>query len=237
MEFAGISSGAQAPARAERRRRAGDRRCGRRRAARRARSRRHASPCTPNGTLPPVIGRRGRAAIRGAEHRRQRGEVQRRAAPPSTSHRAYGECAASQIRVVDRGLGIDADDLPHIFKPFYRGRRAVDAQVRGTGVGLSVVRHVVDAHRRHDCTSTAAPAKGRRSSSSCPADVALGFRRARLTSSASPRVLLVEDEAGLRLTLSDRLVSEGYAVETASDGEVGLARGDRAAATTSSSST
>jgi signal transduction histidine kinase len=52
-----------------------------------------------------------------------------------------------QIRVADRGLGIDAADLPHIFKPFYRGWRAVDAQVRGAGVGLSVVRHVVDAHR------------------------------------------------------------------------------------------
>jgi signal transduction histidine kinase len=51
-----------------------------------------------------------------------------------------------QIRVADRGLGIDASDLPHIFKPFYRGRRAVDAQVRGAGVGLSVVRHVVDSH-------------------------------------------------------------------------------------------
>jgi two-component system alkaline phosphatase synthesis response regulator PhoP len=38
-----------------------------------------------------------------------------------------------------------------------------------------------------------------------------------------PRVLLVEDEAGLRLTLSDRLVSEGYSVECASDGEAGLA--------------
>jgi two-component system, OmpR family, alkaline phosphatase synthesis response regulator PhoP len=41
--------------------------------------------------------------------------------------------------------------------------------------------------------------------------------------SMAPRVLLVEDEAGLRLTLSDRLVSEGYAVETAGDGEAGLA--------------
>jgi len=41
--------------------------------------------------------------------------------------------------------------------------------------------------------------------------------------STAPRVLLVEDEAGLRLTLTDRLGSEGYAVETASDGEAGLA--------------
>ena len=40
----------------------------------------------------------------------------------------------------------------------------------------------------------------------------------------APRVLLVEDEAGLRLTLTDRLGSEGYAVDTASDGEAGLAR-------------
>jgi two-component system alkaline phosphatase synthesis response regulator PhoP len=40
----------------------------------------------------------------------------------------------------------------------------------------------------------------------------------------NPRVLLIEDEAGLRLTLSDRLVSEGYRVDTACDGEAGLER-------------
>jgi signal transduction histidine kinase len=51
-----------------------------------------------------------------------------------------------RIRVVDRGIGIDAADLPHVFQPFYRGRRAVDAQVRGTGVGLSVVQHVIQTH-------------------------------------------------------------------------------------------
>jgi len=42
-----------------------------------------------------------------------------------------------------------------------------------------------------------------------------------------PRVLVIEDEPGLRLTLSDRLVSEGYAVETADDGAVGLERATR----------
>src|SRR5256885_972529 len=40
---------------------------------------------------------------------------------------------------------------------------------------------------------------------------------------ADKRLLLVEDEAGLRLTLGDRLSSEGYLVATASDGEAGLA--------------
>ena len=38
------------------------------------------------------------------------------------------------------------------------------------------------------------------------------------------KILLVEDEPGLILTLTDRLESEGYAVETASDGETGLRR-------------
>jgi len=39
-----------------------------------------------------------------------------------------------------------------------------------------------------------------------------------------PRILLVEDEPGLVLTLADRLASEGYQVETAADGEQGLAK-------------
>lgn len=38
------------------------------------------------------------------------------------------------------------------------------------------------------------------------------------------RILLVEDEPGLLMTLTDRLVSEGFAVETATDGEAGLQR-------------
>ena len=38
----------------------------------------------------------------------------------------------------------------------------------------------------------------------------------------SPRILLVEDEPGLQLTLSDRLRREGYVVDTAGDGQTGL---------------
>ena len=38
----------------------------------------------------------------------------------------------------------------------------------------------------------------------------------------SPRILLVEDEPGLQLTLSDRLRREGYEVDTAGDGQTGL---------------
>ena len=40
--------------------------------------------------------------------------------------------------------------------------------------------------------------------------------------SEAPRILLVEDEPGLQLTLSDRLRREGYVVDTAGDGQAGL---------------
>jgi signal transduction histidine kinase len=52
-----------------------------------------------------------------------------------------------QVSVTDHGIGIDPHDLPHVFEPFYRGRRAIDSQARGSGVGLSVVRHVIEAHQ------------------------------------------------------------------------------------------
>ncbi len=51
-----------------------------------------------------------------------------------------------EVRVVDRGPGIDPDDRQRIFERFYRGKRAGERQVRGSGIGLSLVQHVVDAH-------------------------------------------------------------------------------------------
>ncbi len=50
------------------------------------------------------------------------------------------------IRVRDRGPGIEAGDLPHVFEPFYRGQRAVSEQIQGAGMGLSLVKRIVEAH-------------------------------------------------------------------------------------------
>ncbi|HEY7476190.1 MAG TPA: HAMP domain-containing sensor histidine kinase [Vicinamibacterales bacterium] len=51
-----------------------------------------------------------------------------------------------QIAVSDRGRGIDPQDLPHIFEPFYRGRFAIDRQIHGNGLGLSLVKRIAEAH-------------------------------------------------------------------------------------------
>jgi signal transduction histidine kinase len=51
-----------------------------------------------------------------------------------------------RITVEDRGPGIPASELPHLFEPFFRGAEAVSSQTRGSGLGLSLVKRIVDAH-------------------------------------------------------------------------------------------
>ena len=51
-----------------------------------------------------------------------------------------------RIAVTDKGLGITQKDLPHIFDAFYRGAEAQSRQIRGNGLGLSIVKGIVEAH-------------------------------------------------------------------------------------------
>jgi two-component system, OmpR family, phosphate regulon sensor histidine kinase PhoR len=50
------------------------------------------------------------------------------------------------IAVSDRGPGIRRPDLAHLFEPFFRGRDARTAATPGSGLGLAVVRRIVEAH-------------------------------------------------------------------------------------------
>jgi signal transduction histidine kinase len=64
-----------------------------------------------------------------------------------------------RVSVEDRGDGIDAEDQAGIFEPFARGRAAVDAQIPGSGLGLSLVRSAAEAHRGA-VTVSSAPGRG-----------------------------------------------------------------------------
>jgi signal transduction histidine kinase len=59
---------------------------------------------------------------------------------------AEGENTIVEIRVADHGPGIPKDELGHIFDTFYRGKRAVEDQIHGTGLGLSLVKRIIEAH-------------------------------------------------------------------------------------------
>ena len=49
-----------------------------------------------------------------------------------------------EISISDSGIGMDADDLPKLFQPYYRARSATG--IAGTGIGLNVVKQVVELH-------------------------------------------------------------------------------------------
>jgi len=49
-----------------------------------------------------------------------------------------------EVSVSDTGVGIDPEDMPHLFEQFFRGKGAAAAQ--GTGLGLSISKRIVEAH-------------------------------------------------------------------------------------------
>jgi CheY-like chemotaxis protein len=152
--------------------------------------------------------------------------------------------AASVVRfaVWDTGVGIQPEDAGRLFQPFVQLDSRLSRQHTGTGLGLALVRRLVDLHGgRVDLESE--PGKGARFT------VELPLRRAEERASAPPegplgepreagaagrpgdarrppRVLLGEDDETNAATLGEYLVSRGFEVYNARDGRqvVALAR-------------
>ncbi|HTV62755.1 MAG TPA: HAMP domain-containing sensor histidine kinase, partial [Verrucomicrobiae bacterium] len=57
-----------------------------------------------------------------------------------------GRQPAIEVQVADHGPGVPENEMSEIFKPFFRGAAAQATQVRGSGLGLSLVREIVEAH-------------------------------------------------------------------------------------------
>jgi signal transduction histidine kinase len=68
-------------------------------------------------------------------------------APIAIRVAADGSPRVVRVEIADQGPGIDAADVPHLFEPFYRGQRARDQQVPGSGLGLSIVKRLVELQR------------------------------------------------------------------------------------------
>jgi len=99
--------------------------------------------------LPQVIGQSAalqsaceNLIINAVKYNSTRKWIKIEAHPVSVSNALYVE-----IIVMDKGIGIPANDLPNIFKPFYRGSNAIDRQIHGSGLGLSITKHIVEAHK------------------------------------------------------------------------------------------
>jgi len=57
-----------------------------------------------------------------------------------------GKPFAVELVVKDSGIGIPADEIPHLFTRFFRASNAEKALVPGTGLGLSIVKKFVEDH-------------------------------------------------------------------------------------------
>jgi signal transduction histidine kinase len=56
------------------------------------------------------------------------------------------QAAGVALTVSDQGIGIPAEALPRLFTPYYRAPNTAAAQIAGLGIGLFVVREIVERH-------------------------------------------------------------------------------------------
>jgi two-component system, sensor histidine kinase len=131
------------------------------------------------------------------------------------------------LRVRDSGVGIAADLLPHVFDVFVQGAISIDRSQGGLGIGLSLVRRLVELHGGSVSASSAGTSSGstfeiRLPRTEVPASLDLPVCM-EIMHAGKPTVLLIEDNDDGREMMATMLASFGYPVLQARDGIEGVA--------------
>lgn len=135
------------------------------------------------------------------------------------------EADAGVISVHDNGSGIDAELLPNVFELFTQATPTLDRSRGGLGLGLSLVKSLVERHGGQVLASSAGLGRGSEFVVRLPlstADLTTHDAGARPPAGDGVWVLVVEDNEDARDTMQLLLEMWGYAVETAADGQEGL---------------
>jgi signal transduction histidine kinase len=144
------------------------------------------------------------------------------------AHYADGEL---QIAVKDEGAGIAPEFLPHMFDLFSQADQSLDRSQGGLGIGLTLVKHLVELHGGRVWAASEGLGKGAQVTIALPAH--LGTQPMPQPAPAAPRggagappgasrVLVVDDLAASAETLTTLLEMEGYQVRVARDGPAAL---------------
>lgn len=130
------------------------------------------------------------------------------------------------IEVTDNGEGIDADLIAHVFDLFMQGQRTPDRAQGGLGIGLALVRRLVEMHGGRVCAEPRTEGPG------TTFRVTLPLSRTLVAPAADPaprpllgrmrHVLVVDDNQDAGLTLADALKLVGCTVATAHDASTAL---------------
>ncbi len=141
------------------------------------------------------------------------------------------------VRVRDNGMGIAPDMLPKIFEPFMQGERALDRAQGGLGIGLTLVRRLVELHGGTVQAFSEGLGHGSEFVVSLPVIPntemwrragSVGNGQSSANASGSPlhvprwRILIVDDNRDSADSLAVLLDMLGHEVRTAYDGETGL---------------
>jgi CheY-like chemotaxis protein/anti-sigma regulatory factor (Ser/Thr protein kinase) len=132
-----------------------------------------------------------------------------------------------EVLIADQGGGISPQILPRIFDPYFTTKQG------GNGIGLAIVYRILTWHHGH-ITVTSEVGRGTIFTVYLPIFTADSNQTPTVSQKAqiaSGRVLIMDDEAVIRMTLSALLKQLGYTVDAAQNGEEALEKFDQAAST------
>lgn len=136
-----------------------------------------------------------------------------------------GEGENVSIRVRDTGIGIDPAMLNRIFDLFSQVDNALDRARGGLGIGLTVVKHLVELHGGTVRASSRGPGSGSEFVVTLPIVHAAPHVAAAgapsYAESGNKNIVVVEDNKDIRESLEELLVDLGHVVKTAPDGQAG----------------
>ncbi|NJO78542.1 MAG: response regulator [Cyanobacteria bacterium RM1_2_2] len=138
----------------------------------------------------------------------------------------------AQIQVIDTGKGISADFLPHVFERFRRVDSSTTRSKDGLGLGLAIVRHLVELHQGTVTAASAGEGMGATFTIRLPLlqeEVRMISSENTLAKSSHPplqnvHILVVDDELDTREYLAFVLESAGATVCSADSAQAAIAR-------------
>ena len=131
----------------------------------------------------------------------------------------------ARISVIDQGIGIDADTLRSLFEAFTQADRSLDRSRGGLGLGLAIVRGLVELHGGKVEAASEGPGKGAEITLELPLATPERARRekpAADTNVTSRRILVVEDNRDAAEMMKDVLEHAGHVVALCFTGEAAL---------------
>ena len=131
------------------------------------------------------------------------------------------------FRVIDNGVGIEPTMLRRLFEPFMQAEATLDRSKGGLGLGLALVKGLVEMHGGDVCAHSDGPGKGAEFVVELPLEATFADQASPTAVGAKPscrRVLIIEDNIDAADSLREVLAFGDHVVEVAYNGPEGLAR-------------